>query len=243
MAHELKANVWFYGSNKENCQVWFENPTVSISGTHLILHHRFESVEVTLKLLGLMHASTATAAAAVGISQGLTLPQISKGLEQLDVLPGRMSVEKGPNGSVLINDARRANPASAIAGLDTLQALSAKRKILVLGQMGELGDYEETGHREVGKKVVEVNPSYVVTVGPLTKHIVTEARKKLPEKKVIYTEDVFEAAKVLKDIIQKDDLVYLKGSLLKHLERIPLIMQGKKVDPDEIASHRYEIYT
>jgi hypothetical protein len=46
----------------------------------------------------------------------------------------------------------------------------------------------------------------------------------------------------LAGILKKGDLIYLKGSLLRHLERIPLIMEGKKVDSDEIALHRYEVY-
>ena len=59
---------------------------------------------------------------------------------------------------------------------------------------------------------------------------------------VIWVRDVFEAAGILSGILRKGDLWYLKGSLLKHLERIPLIIEGKDVDPDEIASSRYEIY-
>jgi len=51
-----------------------------------------------------------------------------------------------------------------------------------------------------------------------------------------------EAAGALSGILQKGDLIYLKGSLLKHVERIIRLLEGKEVDPDEIAFHRYEIY-
>lgn len=243
MAEKTVAKVWFYGTNPKNCVVRASDVKVSLEGTSLILYHKSESVELNLKLIGEHHAYTSMAAAAVGLSQGMTLLEIAKGLEKLTPLPGRMSVEKGPLGTILLNDTRRANPASTIAGLETIAQLEAKRKVLVLGQMGELGKYEEEGHRTVGKKVGEINPHYLVAVGPATKSIVEEASKKLPKERVIYTENVFEAARVLKEILKKDDLVYLKGSLLKHLERIPLILQGKKVDPDEIASKRYEVYT
>lgn len=243
MAKVSKSKVWFYGSDPKNCQVWFDKVELSLEGTTLVLHHQSESVEVKLKLIGKHHSLASSAAAAVGLSQGLTLLEIARGLSKLNPLPGRMSLEKGFRGSLWLNDFRRANPASTISGLETVKDLEAKRKILVLGQMGELGDYEEESHRQVGIKVGEVKPDLTVTVGPATKYVIEETLKKLPSENVFYTENVFEAAKILKKMIRKDDLVYLKGSLLKHLERIPLILEDKKVDPDEIASHRYEIYT
>ena len=153
-----------------------------------------------------------------------------------------MSIEPGPKGTVLLNDSRRANPASAIAGLQALDEYPAKRKIAVMGEMGELGDWEEKGHRDVGLEVARVKPDYLVAVGPLTKFIAEEAEKSMRKGTVVWVNDVFEAAGVLSSLVKSGDLIYLKGSLLKHLERIPLIMEGKQVDPDEIASTRYEVY-
>ena len=141
-----------------------------------------------------------------------------------------------------MNDSRRANPASTIAGLQTLADLPAKRKIAVLGQMSELGKYEEEGHRNVGKKAAETKPDFLVCVGETTKLSAEEARKGMKKNQIIVVKDVFEAAGVISGILRKGDLWYLKGSLLEHLERIPLIIDGKDVDPDEIASNRYEIY-
>ena len=111
-----------------------------------------------------------------------------------------------------------------------------------MGEMGELGEWEEKGHREVGKEVGLLKPDYLVAVGSLTKFTVKEAEKSMKKGTVIWVSNVFEAAGVLSSIIKAGDLVYLKGSLLKHLERVPLIMEGKEVDSDEIASKRYEVY-
>jgi UDP-N-acetylmuramyl pentapeptide synthase len=168
--------------------------------------------------------------------------EIITGLAKLIPLDGRGNLEPGPKETVILNDSRRANPASTVAGLQTLADLSAKRKIAVLGEMGELGKYSEEGHRSVGHKVAEIKPDYVVCVGGATKFIAEEARKGMKKNQVIFVKDVFEAAGVLSGILKKGDLWYLKGSLLKHLERIPLILEGRDVDPDEIASKRYEIY-
>lgn len=183
------------------------------------------------------------AATAIGWISGLKWKEIYSGLSKIKPLQGRGNIEAGPKETVILNDSRRSNPASAIAGLQTLVDLPSKRKIAVLGEMGELGKYEEEGHRSVGQKVAETKPDYLVCVGPVTKYIAEEARVGMKKNQVVWVKDVFEAAGALSGILRKGDLWYLKGSLLKHLERIPLILEGKDVDPDEIASKRYEIYT
>jgi UDP-N-acetylmuramyl pentapeptide synthase len=182
------------------------------------------------------------AAAIVGTLCGMKWREITAGLAKLIPLDGRGNLESGPKETVILNDARRANPASTVAGLQTLADLSAKRKIAVLGEMGELGKYSEEGHRSVGHKASETKPDYLICVGGATKYIAEEARKGMKKNQVILVKDVFEAAGVLSGILKKGDLWYLKGSLLKHLERIPLIIEGRDVDPDEVAAKRYEVY-
>src|SRR3989304_5121168 len=242
MAKVTQAQVLFYGLNKNNCQVWANRIKESFSGLEFNLHYKDTLVKVKTSLIGRHYVYNCLAAAAVGIVSELPLSLIAKGLANLEPLEGRMSVEQGPKQSVLLNDSRRANPASTIAGLQAIKDLPAKRKIAVLGEMGELGDWEKRGHQQVGKMVGDVKPDYLIAVGPLTKFIVEEAQKKMKKGTAIWVGDVFEAAGVLTGILKKGDLIYLKGSLLKHLERIPLIMEGREVDPDEIASKRYEVY-
>ena len=241
MARRTKARVIKYGT-KDGCNVCIEESSVSLKGTQVVLSTERGDLRLNLKLIGKQHAYTAAAAVGVALEVGVELADIKKGLEQLEPLPGRMSLEEGPMGTTILNDARRANLASTLSGLATLAEIPAGRKIAVLGQMAEMGRYEEAGHREVGRKVAEIKPNYLVTIGPATKFIVQEVEKSLPRETVFYTEDVFAAAKKLKEILRPGDLWYLKGSLLKHLERIPLILEGKEVDSDEIASHRYEVY-
>ncbi len=241
MADNIDCHVMFYSLNK-NSGVWANRVKVDFSGLSFNLHYKDQMVKVKTSLIGRHHVLNCLAAAAVGIISGMSLSLIAKGLSQVEPLEGRMSVEVGPRGSVLLNDARRANPASTIAGLEALDDLPAKRKIAVLGEMAELGDWEEKGHREVGEKVGEIKPTYLIAVGPKTRFIAEEAEKKMKKGSVIWVNDVFEAVGVLTGILKKGDLMYLKGSLLRHLERIPLIMEGKQVDSDDIALHRYEVY-
>ena len=252
MVNKTKAQVIRYGLSKEHCNLYAENIKVGFEGMsfELIVQKveggklKVESDKINIKtpLIGRQHAYTILAAAAVGLTQGLSLEEISQGASKLQPLDGRLNIEKGPMGITLINDARRANLASTLAGLRTLHDLPAKRKIAILGPMGEMGKYEESGHREVGQLVGQLKPDFVVCVGGPTKFIAAEALKEMNEDRVLYCQDVFEAAERLRTILQPEDLVYLKGSLLKHMERIILLLEGKKADPDSIASHRYQVY-
>lgn len=243
---EMKKNctgkVIYYGLDKDNCTVWANRIKLGLGGLEFNLHFKDQMVKVKTSLVGKQFVYNCLAAAAVGTLTEVPLAQIARGLENIKPLKGRMNLEPGPKGTTLLNDSRRANPASTIAGLRTLKDLPAKRKIAVLGEMGELGEWEEKGHREVGKEVGLVKPNYLVCVGPLTKFIAAEAEKTMRKNSVIWVSDVFQAAGVLAGILTKGDLIYLKGSLLKHLERIPLIMEGKQVDQDDVAFHRYEVY-
>ena len=242
VANVARGKVMFYGKNRHKCDLWASHVKVDFKGTTFKLNFQGQSHNVKIPLVGRHHVFTALAAAAVGLSSGLKWREIYSGLSALKPLDGRGNIEPGPKETIILDDSRRANPASTIAGLQTLADLPAKRKIAVLGEMGELGKYEEEGHRGVGQKAAETKPDYLICVGPATKYIVEEAKKGIKKDRVIWTKDVFEAAGVLAGILQKGDLWYLKGSLLKHLERIPLILDGKDVDTDEIASKRYEVY-
>jgi UDP-N-acetylmuramoyl-tripeptide--D-alanyl-D-alanine ligase len=249
MVNKTKAQVIRYGLNKDHCNLYASDIKVDFDGASFKLHVQKldeltteKNIEIKTPLIGRQHAYTVLAAAAVSLTQGLTLKEIADGAKKLEPLEGRVSIEKGPMGTTLINDSRRANITSTLAGLEVLHDLPGKRKIAILGQMAEMGKYEETGHREVGRKVAELKPDFLVCVGPATRFIVAEAVKELPEDRVRYCTDVFEAADKLKPILQDGDLVYLKGSLLRHMERIILLLEGKKVDPDHIASKRYQVY-
>ncbi len=242
MKKSCSGKVVFYGLDKDNCTVWANRVKLGLGGLEFNLHYKDQLVKVKTSLVGKQFVYNCLAAAAVGILSDIPLSQIALGLENIKPLEGRMNLEPGPKGTSLLNDSRRANPASTIAGLHTLKDLPAKRKIAVLGEMGELGDWEEKGHRDVGKEAGLTKPDYLVCVGPLTKFIAQEAEKSMRRNSVIWVADVFAAAGVLAGILKKGDLVYLKGSLLKHLERIPLIMEGKQVDQDDVAFHRYEVY-
>lgn len=241
MDRVAKSTIIRYGFSRE-CDFWADNIEVDFSGTTFDLHYKGKKIKMTTGLIGRHFVAACLAAAAVGVNQGLTWPEIKQGLSKLEPLRGRLSIEKGPKNSILINDALRANPASTLAGLQTLKDLpAAKRRIAVLGEMGELGDSAEAEHQRVGRFLASLNIDYLVAIGPLQKLTAEQAVKAgMKKNRVFWVEDVRGAAQILKKLLSAGDLLYLKGSLLRHLERVIFILQGRKVSCTAVACHVYQ---
>ncbi len=109
-----------------------------------------ESIVVQLSAPGIHQVSNALVAAALSHSAGASLQQIKAGLEKVAAVKGRLNPKKGINGSLLIDDSYNASVASVKVAVDVLAGLDGIR-ILVLGDMGELGDDSEKYHRQVGQ--------------------------------------------------------------------------------------------
>ncbi|ANC83462.1 UDP-N-acetylmuramoyl-tripeptide--D-alanyl-D-alanine ligase [Pseudomonas putida] len=114
-----------------------------------ILHGAGETVAVQLNVLGEHNVSNALAAAAAAHAVGLSLSGIAAGLAAVQPVKGRTVAQIAPNGVRVIDDSYNANPTSMCAAIDILAGFSG-RTVLVLGDIGELGQWAEEGHRQVG---------------------------------------------------------------------------------------------
>ena len=134
------------------------------------LHGPFAPVSIQLNLLGAHNVANALAAAAAAHALGVAPQAIRQGLEDLQPMPGRAAARLTDSGLRIIDDSYNANPLSMCAAVDILAGFSG-RTVLVLGDMGELGEWAEQGHREVGAYAVgKVDSLYAV--GPLMAHAV-----------------------------------------------------------------------
>ncbi|WP_449431293.1 UDP-N-acetylmuramoyl-tripeptide--D-alanyl-D-alanine ligase [Pseudomonas putida] len=113
------------------------------------LHGTEGSVAVQLNLLGTHNVSNALAAAAAAHAVGLSLDGIAAGLNAVQPVKGRSVAQVAANGVRVIDDSYNANPTSMCAAIDILAGFSG-RTVLVLGDIGELGQWAEEGHRQVG---------------------------------------------------------------------------------------------
>jgi UDP-N-acetylmuramoyl-tripeptide--D-alanyl-D-alanine ligase len=122
---------------------------------------------VTLSIPGRHSVSNALAAAACAVAAGANLQQIVTGLEMAASPARRLELKSLPNGGVIIDDSYNASPSSVRAAIDVL-ASSAGRKVMVFGDMGELGADEENLHQQVGEYALKSGIDALFTLGSLS---------------------------------------------------------------------------
>jgi UDP-N-acetylmuramoyl-tripeptide--D-alanyl-D-alanine ligase len=148
--------------------------------------------------------------------------------------PGRLSKIAGINGSTILDSSYNASRSAVLAALKVLKVFPAKRKIAVLGDMRELGKFAATEHREVAREALRIADA-VFTVGPLTK-------KYFPAKIKNFTSS-YEAGLFLKDFIQKDDVILVKGSQNTiFLETAVEMLMAHPEDAEKLLCRRGEFW-
>lgn len=218
MKSKTKARVFYYGLDP-HADLWADEiQSEGLSGVRFRFHYGKEVIHARIPLLGRHSVHTALAAASVGLLDGLSWGEIMAGLKDTSAQVRLMAV-KGIRNSTILDDTYNASPPSTLAALSVLGELSGRR-IAVLGDMLELGSYEEEGHRKVGRKTVEV-ASILITVGPRAKIIAEEALAcGMPPDKVHILDSKEEAVKLLLEILEPGDFVLVKGSRGMKMEEI-----------------------
>lgn len=228
MAEATRARVFRYGLTDE-ADLWADEiASAGLDGIRFRFHHRHpsrgrvETLSVRVPLLGRHSVHTALRAASVGLVEGLEWDEIIAGMQDM---PGqlRLVVNPGIHGCTIIDDTYNASPASTVAALNLLADLSPDdqgRRVAVLGDMLELGDMTDEGHKLVGRRAAGV-VDLLVTVGELGRHIGDEALiVGFPSAQVRQMDDATSAIAMLKELLREGDLVLVKGSRAIGMERI-----------------------
>ena len=191
---------------------------------------RSSSLRVRLALLGRHNIFAALAALAVGLVRGVPLADAAAALAALRPLPGRLHPLAGAGGSLLLDDTYNASPAAVLAGLATLRELPARRRIAVLGDMLELGDYEAQGHREVGRGAAGI-VDLLVTRGERAQLIAEAAREAgLPADRIVVTYAAQDAIRALQGTLGPGDVALLKGSAEARMEEVTAALLADPAD-------------
>jgi len=126
------------------------------------------SIPIHLPLPGLHNVKNALAATAACLAVGIDLAVIKKGLEEAGAVEGRLNVKECRHGLTVIDDSYNANPASVQAALLLLSQLTGKQRVLVLGDMAELGDTAKKLHKEIGVQARELGIEFLYATGELS---------------------------------------------------------------------------
>jgi UDP-N-acetylmuramoyl-tripeptide--D-alanyl-D-alanine ligase len=185
-----------------------------------IAKHR-DDVVVRLRTMGRHQIYNALQAAAVGIAVGMDLDEIRNGLEAVEFPAMRMEPVLR-DGIRFVNDCYNANLASMKAALQVLRDTPVTgRRIAVLGDMRELGDWTEWAHRAIGAQAAECGLAFLITAGSSARLIAESAIESgMESHRVVVASDALEAGQSVRNLAREGDLVLLKGSRGVGLERI-----------------------
>jgi UDP-N-acetylmuramoyl-tripeptide--D-alanyl-D-alanine ligase len=220
MAGSTSARVLYYGLSPQ-ADLWADQiEGLGLDGIRFRLHHGDETLYVRVPLLGRHSVHTALRATAVGLVEGLTWQEIIEGLRGVEPSHQlRLVAVTGPHGATILDDTYNASPASTIAALNLLDELEGRR-IAVLGDMLELGYYEQEAHEKVGMRALEV-ADVLVTVGTLGRIIGEVAlRWGMSSDQVYMLDGNDEATSLLKRLVGADDVILVKGSRAMKMEEI-----------------------
>ncbi len=168
---------------------------------------------VNIPVGGEHFVSNSLCALAVAQVLGIPIEKAISGIAEFELTKRRMEIKKGKCGSTIINDSYNANYDSVKAALDYLGKLPNKRKIAVLGDMLELGEYSEKLHKKVGEEVYKNQISLLICVGKEAQNIAKEALERgMKKSDVFLCKTNEEAIEILQKELRKEDAVLLKAS-------------------------------
>jgi UDP-N-acetylmuramoyl-tripeptide--D-alanyl-D-alanine ligase len=217
IADRTKAKVIFAGI--ENGSVHANEVSQSPTGCEFTILEGAHRCRAQLPVPGIHMVQNAMLAVAAGRAFGLSLEDCAAGLASAPLTKARLQI-KEINGIQFIDDSYNANPDSMKAALRTLVELDTDgRRIAVLGEMSELGEESEGGHREVGEAAAAFGIDKLIAVGPAGAGMARAAQEAGLEKSIFVATTV-DAAQLLAKTAAPGDLILVKGSRSARMERV-----------------------
>jgi len=223
MEEKAKARVFFYGLSHE-ADLWADQiEGLGLDGIRFRLHYKGETIHSHVPMIGRHSVHTALRAAAVALNDGLTWQEIFEGLSRGHTQL-RLVAVRSKTGALILDDTYNASPESMLAALNLLDEMDG-RKIAVLGDMLELGQYEKQGHEIVGLRAAQVAKT-LLTLGPRA-HMFADAARRAGMKSSYILE--FEQPEPIIDWLNKNltssDAVLIKGSHGLRMDRITAALE------------------
>jgi len=229
LAEQLRAGVITFGiDNEADVRATDIRPSED-SGYDFTLNVLDIAVAVHLPFLGRFNIYNALAAAAVGHALDISPAQIKTGLGAKHKLSQRGEAVRYGDIDV-INDTYNANPQSMREAMQILKERATDgRKFLIIGDMLELGEGEQSAHQQLGNEATEYGFDFLVTVGELAGLAGSSAVESGMTKDQVHCFDRHRmAAEFLKTVVQPGDCLLFKGSRGSHMETVLEVLIQQK---------------
>lgn len=213
--YDLEQNVMTFGQD-QNADYIIKRLETNTNGVQF----KHEDEVYTIPLLGDHQIYNGGFSAMVGELLNLNENQIKNGLKKVSASSNRSTILE-LDGFDILDDSYKSNPQALLTGLNTCYMLGGyTNKIVVLGDMLELGDDEDKLHYNIGKNIDPSQIHYCLFYGPLSKHMYQGALKNFPKSRIFHFDSKADACDKLKQLICKSTLVFVKGSHGMHMEEI-----------------------
>ncbi len=198
-----------------------------------------ETINVHLNQYGKHTIYNALAATSVALAAQCSIKNIKLGLENFTNITGRLEQKKGLYGSVIFDDTYNANPGSVIAGVNAIQQIEGEH-IVVLGDMGELGQESKTLHYELGVAIAKLGIEQLLTVGSHSLHISDGFNHTIKDKahKALHFSDkktlIAKLTLLLKQNAKTENILLIKGSRTMKMEEVVMELLEENTSKKDI---------
>ena len=198
---------------KNDSEAKAENLNLMSDSSEFTCKYNNEEIKINVPVSGEHFILNALCGLSFGKIFGLSNEEIQNGISTFKLTAKRMEISKLKNNITLINDAYNASYESMKASITSLSNMTGNRKIAVLGDMFELGEFSEKLHRDVGIEVYKNNIDKLYLLGESAKYIAEEAiNEGYNKENILYYTDKEKLTNDLKQDLQEGDIVLIKAS-------------------------------
>ena len=215
----FEQEYYLFGFEKSNNCFVKEYRELGFEGLEAQVRSQKDTYNININSLGKHMLYHGMIGILIGEHFKLTKEEIEKGVAEYKPAEMRLNIEKTGNNIVIINDTYNASVDSMKSAIDILSNVPVKgKKIAILGDMFEMGEYAKKAHAEVGKYTKDKDIDVLICVGELSINMYEEAKKYTKVSRVLYFENQDELLEEIKKIVNDNDTVLLKASRGMKLE-------------------------
>lgn len=232
-----RVNVVTFGK-KEGSDILIKDIKIDETGTMFIIETLGESLNFKINTFGIHNIYNLAPAIYIAKIFNLTDEEIKEAIKNIKSTERRMDKFVTISNMIVYDDSYNASYESVVAALDTISSKSYYgRKVAVLGDILELGEFSEEYHRKIAKELVKNRYNLVITTGEASKYIIDEIEKEninLEDKEKIkcyYFENVDEINENIDNILKTDDVILIKASHSMNFKKIADKLRKEEMDP------------